>query len=236
VAVMQHNPDGLDYEGSINLTITRGNETDAGSLYYKKVDSEFELNTRRSTRAVSVEFGFDSDISSTYKVLIPSTDQGFAIFASKFDFNTTVGNYVYAWTAGGNDDKSRILNVKIQEDLGKRTARGYYGYGDRINATNGSISGMICNWAGPNNNHDPKDFYEEQLLEYNSTSEQYFVTSSNILYTITNSCTHDGSGDFRIDRDLNGVVDATVETITTGTTGFLAEDITNIDIDLPSKF
>ena len=240
VAVMQHSPSNLDYEGSINFTIVTGTEKDGGSLYYKKIDTAYELNTRRSTRANSIDFGLDSDVSSTYKVLLTQSaadvDQGYAIFASKFDFNTTVGDYVYAWTAGGNDDKSRILNVKIEENAGTRTAKGYYGYGDRINVTDGSILGMICYWAGPSNSHDPKDFYEEQSLEYNSSSESYFVTSSNILYAITNSCLHDGSGDFRIDRDLDGTVDATSETITTGTSDFLAQGITNIAIDLPPKF
>jgi hypothetical protein len=234
-----HTPDASNYEGLITYTATLSNgDKDAGSLYYNNSDGTLVLNARNATYQTgsTPTFGTDSDVSSSYELLSPTGFSGnFSIFAASFSLETLVGNYVYAWQAGNGDDKSRVFNVNIASDT-DTVATGYFGFGDTIDTTDGSILGMICNWAGPGNSHVPVDYYQKQVMTYNTTTNSYDLTTSNIEFTITTSCTHDGSGSFKIDRDLDGTVDDSVETVTSSDDDFMASGVSTISMTLPEAF
>jgi hypothetical protein len=50
----------------------------------------------------------------------------------------------------------------------------------------GTISGMICNWAGPGNSHTPVNYVQKQTLTL--TSSKFVASNSLITYDPVNSC------------------------------------------------
>lgn len=135
----------------------------------------------------------------------------FSRFAASFDPSTLDGSFAYAWQAGKDDGHVRAFNVWTQTASGVRTGEAYFGFGDDIATTNGSIKGMICNWAGPGNNHNYTEYSQRQSLAYNDTSGKWTIGSagSDIRYAPTVSCQytdaqHTGGATFWYDRDLTG--------------------------------
>lgn len=106
------------------------------------------------------------------------------------------GNFQYAWQAGSGDGNTRVLNVKI--DSGGATGCGYFGYGPDIAATSGvgSIDRIICNWAGPGNNHTGLRLAQRQC--FTKSSGKYVSKSSNlaITYAPTNACNKTAAQNF----------------------------------------
>ena len=74
------------------------------------------------------------------------------------------------------------------------TGRAYYGYVPSPSTGSESINldlsqadaGMICNWAGPSNQHQPNDKVQYQALSL--SNGEWTATTSNIRYAPTNSC------------------------------------------------
>lgn len=108
---------------------------------------------------------------------------------------TVTGTIAYAWQAGVDDARSRVLNIVTTSDdaeTGAASGRAYYGFGPRADGeTAGTISGFICNWAGPGNLD--KDTAEADLVQYQSiarasTGAVFTADESQITYAPTNSC------------------------------------------------
>jgi len=104
--------------------------------------------------------------------------------------STGDGSLAYAWNAGGADSHYRALIVVTSDTTG----RAYYGYVPSPSSGSESINldlsqadaGMICNWAGPSNQHQPNDKVQYQALSL--SNGEWTATTSNIRYAPTNSC------------------------------------------------
>ena len=117
----------------------------------------------------------------------------FSRFAGDFDRNTIDGNFIYAWQAGTGDSHSRALSARASYNsaTGTRTIDGYFAFAGGIDTTTGSLSGMICNWAGPGNSHTPASSFQYQRATLTSASAGYVLAApadSKITYAPTNSC------------------------------------------------
>ncbi len=113
-----------------------------------------------------------------------------------FDPSTYVGTYAYAWQAGRLDGNTRVFNAKLNSD---DTGVGYFGFGTDVadsttsctarNTDIGKIKGMICNWAGPSNNHNSlstSPYVQMQTLT--KSSGLWKVASEKIKYIPRNDC------------------------------------------------
>ena len=117
-------------------------------------------------------------------------------FGAVYDPTTLKGNYTFGWQAGDLDSNSRVFNIGLNFNATTeaRDGEAYFGYGDDIASSTGTIKGFICNWAGPGNNHTlMKDYAQRQNISFNDSTGKWRPTSeatssSNITYAPTNSC------------------------------------------------
>jgi hypothetical protein len=98
------------------------------------------------------------------------------------------GSCAQAWQAGAQDGNTRVLNVTVDAE---GSGCGYFGYGPDVAAASGvgSIDRMICNWAGPGNNHTGVPKAQRQCFTRDASGK--FVSDSDTLaitYAPTNSC------------------------------------------------
>jgi hypothetical protein len=221
--------------------------TNNGTLYYKRSSAtDLLVNAREGGYCGDGVVGAtvtdaDLDSSGAYLFLDPATtyDNGahadgwannFGIFSGRFNPGTQEGDYVYAWQAGGLDDHARVFQLGMNADAADGEA--YFGFGDSLGTSDGSILGMICNWAGPGNSHTPSPYAQRQFFSFNATSGVFETPTggSDIVYAPTNSCAYEGSpAGFTYDRDLSGVIDgadvALVYSSTTAPGGALDFDL-----------
>lgn len=130
-------------------------------------------------------------------------------FAGSLDTDTQTGNFLYVWQAGNLDDFGRAFAVQSSYNSSdeSRTLDAYYAYTDAIAATDGSLLGMICNWAGPGNQHQPVDLFQSQSVRLGGSASAWAVSgTSHIAYAPTVSC--DASATMRFDVNA----DSTLET------------------------
>jgi hypothetical protein len=152
----------------------------------------------------------------------------FTQFTAQIDPTTIIGNYSFVWQAGKNDSHSRILNIGLET---QSAGEAYFGFGDQVGTTDGSIKGFICNWAGPGGNHTLLDYAQRQHITLNTTSNIFELTNSgasDITFAPTVSCTYDGdgTGTFLYDRDLDDdLSDETTATVNVGTGETLVLDL-----------
>lgn len=133
----------------------------------------------------------------------------FSKFAGSYDSELVEGNFLYAWQAGVMDDKSRMLSMTMDYDAvsSSYTLQGFFGYADNIVDTNGTLLGMICNWAGPGNNHNLLSAFQSQTAELSGSATAFTIPTggSKITYAPTNNC---DSTTTQYDVDANGTLDA----------------------------
>jgi hypothetical protein len=137
-------------------------------------------------------------------------------FGAVYDPTTLKGNYTFGWQAGFNDGNTRIFNMGLNYDTATeaRSGEAYFGYGDDIASSTGTIKGFICNWAGPSSSHTLKDFFQRQHITFNDTTGKWrpsleAASSSNITYAPTNACTSAG-GAFYYDKNAGSVTPASL--------------------------
>lgn len=171
-------PEGLGNCGGAN-GITRCMRID----YCK--DSE----TTMSFLFQTAEFcGLDKDcgnVDPSDKVGPGNTDGwGNNFYKTVCNVTDTGGKCTQAWQAGPMDNNTRVLNVEVSD-----TGKCFFGYGPDVAAASGvgSIDRMICNWAGPGNNHTGQSLAQRQTLVKNS-SGLWVPETNNITYAPTNSC------------------------------------------------
>ena len=192
-----------------------------GTLYYKRSASGVVVNSREggycgAGTIAPTAFDTGVDSTSTYKLLDPSIvydatnsplgwADNFSILAGKFDPSTLQGDYVYAWQAGKGDSHSRTFQMHAAADAA--TGDAYFGFGKTVGTTDGSIDGMICNWAGPGNSHTPLPYAQHQPIKFDATVKGFIVgtAGSEITFAPTSSCIYENTGTFWYDRDLDGV-------------------------------
>ncbi len=147
----------------------------------------------------------------------------FSRFGASYDPATLKGNYIYAWQAGRGDGNSRILQLGLN-GIGSGTSNDgetYFGYGNTIDTSNGSIKGFYCNWAGPKPASPiglHPEYAQRQFIAYDSSTGKWSQPTggSDIRYAPADTCTYTGST-FWYDRNLSGTNDETASDITVST-------------------
>jgi hypothetical protein len=131
----------------------------------------------------------------------------FSRFASTVDKTAGSGNHLFAWQAGTMDNASRMLAVSsaYNSATDTRTLGGYFAFGADIASTDGTLQGMICNWAGPGNSHTPQASFQSQVASHTGSATRFTIASggSKIAYAPTNSCS---SSTTSFDLDANGTL------------------------------
>ena len=95
---------------------------------------------------------------------------------------------------------------RILRNADAATGDAYFGFGKTVGTTDGEIDGMICNWAGPGNNHDPLPYAQHQPIKFDATVKGFIVgtAGSEITFAPTSNCIYENTGSFWYDRDLDG--------------------------------
>jgi hypothetical protein len=130
---------------------------------------------------------------------------GFTRFAGGFDKDTVAGDFLFAWQAGTGDGNARGLAVHADYNSATeaRTLNGYFAFTGDVATTDGSLLGMICNWAGPGNSHTPASAFQSQTASLTASATDYALGASKITYAPTTSCS---STTTSFDVDVSGTI------------------------------
>jgi hypothetical protein len=139
-------------------------------------------------------------------------------FGAVYDPTTLEGKYTFGWQAGDLDSNSRVFNIGLNYNstTEARDGEAFFGYGDDIASSTGTIKGFICNWAGPSASHTLRDFAQRQHVTFNYGTGKWrltgdFASSSNITYAPTNSCEVATEGTtFYYDKNADGSLAAEI--------------------------
>ncbi|MDJ0806422.1 MAG: hypothetical protein QNJ78_06260 [Gammaproteobacteria bacterium] len=198
-----------------------------GSLKYERTDlTAMKIQSRA---AIFCGTNIDAGISGTaddagmvnddyvYDGSNNGWSENFDLFAAEFDPDSLAGKYTYAWQAGSGDSHTRIFNIGVSEVNNTLTGESYFGYGDPMGSTNGTIQTFICNWAGPNGgvslaDRSHNDRVQRQHFTLDTSTGLFEPTNSgasNIVYAPTNSCDYSEpgvNGSFIYDTDGDGLL------------------------------
>lgn len=219
-----------------------------GTLYYDRTSaSNLLVNAREGGYCNNGVTGAtiadaDVDTTGTYLFLDPAATydsitktngwaNSFSVFSGKFNPGTQEGDYVYSWQAGKGDSNTRTFQMHMDADAA--TGEAYFGFGDAISSSDGSILGMICNWAGPGNNHTPLDYAQRQSIEFDGAKFIVGSSGSDITYSPTTSCAYEGTpAGFYYDRDQNNTADSSDKVLVYSS---MAAPSGELDLDLMKK-
>lgn len=231
-----------EYSGQLSYLVTdsysggncpSSDVTHNASLQYERhTASNMHVQVRSGMFCEHGSDGRDSDnfIDPSDKYS-PSNPTGwgnnFSILTANYNPSSLVGDYAYAWQAGPDDGNSRAFNLHVTPFAASDVTYTFYGYGDDIASTDGSILGFICNWAGPNSNHTYVETAQFQAVQYYSSTGTFLASLENLTYAPTSSCGYDGTGSFIYDTDGDG--DMTDESNVAVTEDLF--DATDIDSD-----
>lgn len=111
-------------------------------------------------------------------------------FGGRYDRTTGAGQFLYAWQAGTGDSHARALAVRSTYDSSadRRTVQGYFAFTDALATTDGSLLGMVCNWAGPGAVHTPAARFQSQTATLAGLASTFVATASHLGYAPTNAC------------------------------------------------
>ena len=178
-------------------------QTRAFSISYYRNSSSILTYEAKSAEFCGV--GIHPWVSSTDYTLDPSpalmdssngwvSDYNLARF--QFDLNTGAGRYLFSWQAGARDSHSRILTLDLSADSDNTPKSGcaYFGFGPPAQENPARPDGMICNWAGPQNDHTLTDLVQRQCVTWNAGLNLFLSESSRLAinYAPTNSCESNG--------------------------------------------
>jgi hypothetical protein len=129
----------------------------------------------------------------------------FTRFAGSYDKETVAGNFLSAWQAGTGDGKSRAMaaHADYNSATEARSLDGYFAFADDVGSSDGSLLGMVCNWAGPGNNHTPVLRFQSQSATLSASASEYVLGASKITYAPTRSCS---STTTAYDADASGTI------------------------------
>ena len=173
-------------------------KTAAYSVMYEKTDDTnitYSMKNSNFTKTSTESDMFDSDKT----VKTPVSNDGYSWGIFKVSGSDGTGKVAYAWVAGTIEENARSFLASISKDsAGKKSGVGYFGFGDSMKniLSEASSSGtftkfldrMICNWAGPGNNHTGSAYVQKQVIEEDTTTGLFSPTSSLITYVPRNSC------------------------------------------------
>jgi len=112
-------------------------------------------------------------------------------FGGTYDRTTGAGQFLSAWQAATGDSHARALAVRSTYDSAddRRTVQGYFAFTDALATTDGSLLGMVCNWAGPGAVHTPAALFQSQTATLAGLASTFVATASRLTYAPTNACT-----------------------------------------------
>ncbi len=194
---------GLTPGGGCDPGISKG--TAATSIAYEKSsESSLNMEIREGTfctnSTVSGMFGSDGQVDPSYSTASHLDGWSSNFNRAFFNINPSngTGTYAFAWQAGSGDDATRVFNATLSATGGSNGGPGgvgYFGYGPTISSAGvGSITKMICNWAGPGNDHTGVNAAQRQGFLLNPTTGVYESdpTLLNMVYAPTNDCSYAG--------------------------------------------
>lgn len=195
-------------------------KTSATSLKYKVDYAEF-------CDPAADPFDANNNIDPTKSFNWPSVPDGwggnynYGIFSLNPQDGS--GSVAYAWQAGHQDQRTRVLNITTSIASGVGSGTAYYGFGPDVvdNADLGLIDGFICNWAGPAGATEVQDrsaanllaqgkgkaLAQKQVLERAASATVFTPSSSSIKYAITNSCNAAAGGNFTYQNSTGTAMD-----------------------------
>ncbi len=164
----------------------------------------FEQASATDLRVVT-KMGITSTSAGTTTLFDTNGDYDFANFLSgtggngryliaNLDPSTGMGTVKFGWQAGTGDSHTRVFQGTASRSGTTDTGFAYFGFGPQLSSTfTGSISGMICNWAGPNNNHTTSitnfaGLAQGQSFSRTAATSQMTAVTNQILFSPTNSC------------------------------------------------
>ena len=113
------------------------------------------------------------------------------------------GNFDLAWQAGPGDGNIRGFNLNVTANESGVEGKAYFGYGADIASTDGAIEGFICNWAGPNADHDLTENAQYQHVTLDYITGESLADLSNLIYAPVNGCNYTPDGSFSFIYDTN---------------------------------
>ncbi len=178
--------------------------TDNGSLLYERTRiDEMNVEVRQGEFCEHDSDGLvdgQVDPQDQYSSANPTGwGNNFSVLIANYNPLNMEGNFSYAWQAGPDDANSRLFNVTISNS--GEEGKAFYGYGDTIDQTSGSVEGFICSWVGPNADQTVQDYAQYQEVNYDSSSGAFSTVDANIVYAPTNSC------NYKADADDDGVAE-----------------------------
>ncbi len=171
---LKHIPTAADdstNKGKISVKVTDSGgpgSTDGASLEYEKSSStagKLLLKKINFNGASGNPYVSSTNYSVDYTKLWNNNAD--YLLASINPANFT-GTYAYAWQAGNGDSHTRTFNAILSESGGVVNGTAFFGYGPTMQVGPGSISGMICAWTGPDQNHTPVSKVQRQDLSLSS--------------------------------------------------------------------
>ena len=225
---LKHIPTSSDnstYKGKAKVKMSMDSVDDcggagvmAGTILYEKTSTSsvvYEFNFADFCGSTTDPFDSDGNIDPSDKYNAASNPDGWTHNWNYglFSLNPTndTGTVSYAWQAGKDDQRTRVMNVTTTgaTDL---SGNAYYGFGPDIAANSGigTIDGFICNWIGPGGagfevdrsattllaNGKGWNKAQRQVLSKASGATEFTATSSSILYSPVNDCTSDAGDGF----------------------------------------
>ncbi len=229
-----------EYSGLLTYAVTRGGSdlqncngkalgtVDVGTLKYTRTAKTAMTLVHREGNYCGVgtatplatsyaTFSSDGQLDPAGKWIVSKGwANNFNRFGAVYDPTTLKGDYTFGWQAGYEDSNSRVFNIGLNYNATTeaRDGEAYFGYGDDIASSTGTIKGFICNWAGPSSSHTLKDFFQRQNISFNDATGKWrpsleAASSSNITYAPTNACTSAG-GAFYYDKNAGSVTPASL--------------------------
>lgn len=206
--VLRHSPATTgDFKGKFRGTIGAGASTSkAFSVTYEQSSSSLRFVSHSAeipTSSVSTATLFSSTGDFQFATFVSAGGSNARYLIGNVDKDTGLGAVKFAWQAGANDKKARVLHVKTSTSSGTDSGFAYFGFGPNLSSTTlGDIGGMCCNWAGPGANCgvDSTTYnttkVQSQVITRNS-SGVFVATTNKITYAPTNSCDHTPATTFK---------------------------------------
>ena len=190
------------YKGRLKVFLTQnsgGKYAKGISLHYHKSASSSLRYAIRSRSSSDSSVTIDALFNSDGDVIYPVSNDGYSW--GVFDLNPESGanKVAYLWVAGSPNENTRSFYAETSVSGNDMIGKGYFGYGDALNQFTSSnfqskwLDRMICNWAGPSNNHSGVAKAQKQEFKQTSKTGVFAATSSAITYAPANSCTGNGS-------------------------------------------
>lgn len=194
------------FVGEIQITAKVGQSP--RNLISVKYEQESDSSLKYEFRKGETTSTDDSTWFSSGVPALPSNGgSGYSWGIFNLDPSDGSGKVAYAWVAGSSNENLRSFIAQTDGDTGT----GYFGYGDSLTnvAADSSrahwLDRMICNWAGPNNNHTGVTKVQRQTLERNAGG-MFTASASAIAYAPSLTC--NGSGGFSWSSTEGGTYDA----------------------------